>query len=165
MPPIPSQPHGQQAELAMPQPEYVAGKLTHRRPVVDADPGHSGEVFGLVDHHHRQPPLQHDLQVGIVVAYRIHHEAVHPSAEHGSCAVRKAPTGADGNQLQALPQLFARLRHSRNKIPRGRVAEEIGQRFGHHQTDRTGFAGPQRSRHRIRSGIAQSLGRGKHSFT
>ncbi len=90
---VAAQPHGQQPDLAVPQPEHVVGELAHRRPVVDAHPGHSGQVFGLVDHHDGQAPLQHHLQVGIVVADRIHHEAVHPGAEHGGRSVLEAPAG------------------------------------------------------------------------
>ena len=87
------------------------------------------------------PPLQHHLQVGIVVAYRIHHEAVHPCRQHGRRPVLDAPARTGGHQQQPLTKLLARLRHSRNEIPRRRVAEEVGQGFGYHQTDGTGLAG------------------------
>jgi len=73
--------------------------------------------------------------------------------------------GPDGNQQQALPLLFAGLRHSRHEILSCRIAEEIGQRLGDHQTHCPGFAGPQRSGHRIRSRIPQSFGRLENPLT
>lgn len=140
LPAVLPQPHRQQPDLAMPQPQHIVGELAHRRPVVNAHPGYSGQAPGLVDHHHGHTPLQHHLEVGIVVADGIHHEAVHPGGKHRSLAVLRAAGGPDGDQHQALPPLLARLRHSRNEIARRRVAEEIGQRLGHQQTNRTRLA-------------------------
>ena len=58
---IAEQPHRQQPDLPMTQTEDVVGDLAHRRPVIDTYLGCAGHVFGLIDHHQRQPSLQHDL--------------------------------------------------------------------------------------------------------
>jgi hypothetical protein len=149
----------------MPQAQHVVGKLAHRGAVVDAHPRDAGQPLGLVHHYGRQPALQDHLQVGIFVAHRIHHETVHAGRKHSGCAVFEAAAGSDGHQQQPLPQRLARLRHPGDEVPRGGVAEEIGQRFGHHQTDRAGLAGPQRSRHRVGAGVSQPLGRREHALT
>ncbi len=79
---VSQQPHRQQPDLAVAQTDDVVGHLAHRGAVVDADLRCAGHTFGLVDHHQRQPPLQHHLQVWVVAGRRIDHEAVDAGGEH-----------------------------------------------------------------------------------
>ena len=104
---VPEQPHRQQPDLPMAQTEHVIGDRAHRRPVIDADLGCAGHVFWLVDHHQWQPPLQHDLQVGIVAGRRVHHEAVHARGEHRRRPFRDTAVRAHRDQQQPLTELFA----------------------------------------------------------
>jgi len=54
---VTKQPHRQQPDLPMTQTEHVIAHLAHSRTVINAHLGCAGHVFGLINHHQRQPPV------------------------------------------------------------------------------------------------------------
>ena len=125
-----------------------------------------GTSLGWSTTHHRQSPLEHQLQVGVVVGGRVDDETVHarPTAPRWSLRrqLRPGPTATSSRPCPASSQ---DLGEAGDEVQRGGIAERIGQRFGDDQADRTGLAGAQRSRHRIGAGIAQPLGGGEDPLT
>ena len=68
----------------MAQSHNMFREVAHGGAVVDAYPRGAGHVLGLVDDHHRQLPLLHHRQIGIVIGRGVHHEPVDTGREHRS---------------------------------------------------------------------------------
>ena len=161
---VPAQPHREQADLPVAKLHNVFGELGHARPVVDADPRGARHVLRLVDDDHGQMPLQHHLQIGVVVGRGVHHEAVDTRREHGGRPVTDASVRPHRDEQQALARVLARLGQAGDEVQRRGIAERVVQRFGHHQTDRACLACPQRAGHRVGPRISEALGRREHPF-
>ena len=162
--PVAAEPHRQQPDLAVTELEHMLGELAHRCPVVDAHPGHPGHVAGLVDHHHRQVPLQDRRQVGVVIGGRVDDETVDTGGQHRGRAVGDTAVGPDRHQQQSLAHRFARLGQPGDEVERGRIPERVVQRLGDDQPHRAGLAGTQRARHRVRTGVAERLRGRQHAL-
>lgn len=143
MGPVASQPHGEQADVAVTEFQDVLGEFAHGPAIVDADARDPWHVLRLVDHHHRQLTLLQHRQIRIVVGRRVDHEPVDTRREHGIGPLFEGAVGPDGDQQQALPGFLTRFGKTGNEIECGGIAERIVERFGDHETDRTGLAGAQ----------------------
>ena len=91
--PFAAESHCQQPDFAVPEPDDVVGQFPHRGAVVDADAGCAGNVGGLIDDHHGQLPLQHQLQIGVVIGGRVDDEPVHARRHHGAGALVDTAAG------------------------------------------------------------------------
>ena len=107
----------------MTQRQNVVCQLAHGPAVVDPDPRRPWDIGGLVDDHHRELPLQHELQIGILVRGGVDHESI-PPADNTAPEPRPpgGPTG--GHQQQALADLFAGLGQAGGKVQRRRSLNE-----------------------------------------
>ena len=94
--------------------------------------------------------------MGVVFRNGVHHEAVHARAVHRGDVF---PLGAGRDQQQPLAGVFAGEGQALEEAHGARVAEGVREVFGEQQSDRSRFAGAQRSGHRVRPGVPEPAGR------
>ena len=92
--------------MSMPKSHNVFCDRPHGRPIVDAHPGRTGDVHGLVDDDDGKPALRNHRQVGIVVGRRVHHEPVDARSQHCGGPVAHGAARSDCHQEQPLTRFL-----------------------------------------------------------
>jgi hypothetical protein len=77
------EPEGDHRDALVAEAEHVLGDAAGACSIVDADEGGAGQP-GLVHHHGGQAAGDHRLDAGRVAGHRVHQEAVHHRAAHGT---------------------------------------------------------------------------------